>query len=170
MPTPKGSQYAILGAAAQEYSVAYFGFDSAEILDQFLSKYNNFVVEVDQKRKYSLEVTRALFQAMPTYKKEDQEETKGQANATSESKIEELPDYLHFQKNLGVKKPNLLPLEVQLEIEREREEAEAAAEATALQLTSSPVKIKFHEAAIEGLDEIDRQLQDMEGHFDSDDD
>ena len=107
---------------------------------------------------------------MPTYKKEDQEETKGKVNATSESKIEELPDYLHFQKNLGVKKPNLLPLEVQLEIEREREEAEAAAEATALQLTSSPIKIKFHEAGIEGLDEIDRQLQDMEGRLDSDDD
>jgi len=57
-----------LGAASQEYSVAYFGFDSALIMDQFVAKYNNFVVEVDQKRKYSLEVTRALYQPMPSIK------------------------------------------------------------------------------------------------------
>ena len=28
--------YAQLGAASQEYSVAYFGFDSAEIMEQFI--------------------------------------------------------------------------------------------------------------------------------------
>jgi hypothetical protein len=39
--------YAMLGAASQEYSVAYFGFDSAQIMDQFIAKYHNFVVEVD---------------------------------------------------------------------------------------------------------------------------
>jgi len=39
--------YAMLGAASQEYSVAYFGFDSSQIMDQFIAKYNNFVVEVD---------------------------------------------------------------------------------------------------------------------------
>lgn len=51
----------MLGAASQEYSVAYFGFDNAEIMDQFIGKYNNFVVEVDQRRKYSLEVSQAWY-------------------------------------------------------------------------------------------------------------
>ena len=56
----------MLGAASQEYSVAYFGFDNAEIREQFIEKYNNFVVEVDQRRKYSLEVSRSWYQCMPT--------------------------------------------------------------------------------------------------------
>ena len=56
----------MLGAASHEYSVAYFGFDSAEIMEQFIAKYNNFVVEVDQKRKYCLEVSRAWYQPMTT--------------------------------------------------------------------------------------------------------
>ena len=59
----------MLGAASHEYSVAYFGFDSAEIMEQFIAKYNNFVVEVDQKRKYSLEVSRAWYQPMTTTEK-----------------------------------------------------------------------------------------------------
>ena len=37
----------MLGAASQEYSVAYFGFDSVEVMNQFIEKYHNFVVEVD---------------------------------------------------------------------------------------------------------------------------
>ena len=37
----------MLGAASQEYSVAYFGFDNAQTMEQFVEKYNNFVVEVD---------------------------------------------------------------------------------------------------------------------------
>jgi len=61
----------MLGAASQEYSVAYFGFDSAEIMEQFVAKYDNFIVEVDQKRKYCLEVSRAWYQPMPIYVDED---------------------------------------------------------------------------------------------------
>ena len=63
---PTRSSYSMLGAASHEYSVAYFGFDSAEIMEQFIAKYNNFVVEVDQKRKYCLEVSRAWYQDMTT--------------------------------------------------------------------------------------------------------
>ena len=47
------NNYAILGASA-EYSMAFFGFDNLETMEQFIAQYNNFVVEVDQKRKYSL--------------------------------------------------------------------------------------------------------------------
>ena len=35
-------------------------------MEQFIEKYDNFVVEVDNKRKYSLEVSRAWYQPMPT--------------------------------------------------------------------------------------------------------
>ena len=58
--------YAMLGAASAEYSVAYFGFDNSEIMDQFITKYNNFIVEVDQRRRYTLEVSRAWYQPMPS--------------------------------------------------------------------------------------------------------
>ena len=50
----------VLGAS-KEYSIAYFGFDSEEILNQFVEKYNNFVVEVDQKKEYKLQVTRSIY-------------------------------------------------------------------------------------------------------------
>ena len=61
----------MLGAASQEYSVAYFGFDSEQVMQEFIDKYNNFVVEVEQRRKYSLEVSRAWFQPMPVFSKGD---------------------------------------------------------------------------------------------------
>jgi hypothetical protein len=57
--------YSVLGAS-KEYSIAYFGFDSADTLHQFIDKYNNFVVEVDQKKEYTLQVTQAIYQAIPT--------------------------------------------------------------------------------------------------------
>lgn len=52
------------------YSIAYFGFDDETTMNSFIRKYDNFVVEVDQKRKYVLQVTRALYQTMPVYKEE----------------------------------------------------------------------------------------------------
>ena len=64
--------YAVLGAS-KEYSVAYFGFDSKEILDEFVAKYNNFVVEVDNNQKYTLQVSRALYQTMPSIKSKSDE-------------------------------------------------------------------------------------------------
>ena len=39
-------------------------------MNQFIEKYHNFVVEVDQKRRYILEVTRAWYQQMPTLAEE----------------------------------------------------------------------------------------------------
>jgi hypothetical protein len=39
---------------SQEFSVAYFGFDDQETLDQFIKKYDNFVIEVDHKQKFVL--------------------------------------------------------------------------------------------------------------------
>lgn len=39
-------------------------------MEQFIAKYNNFVVEVDQKRKYCLEVSRAWYQPMPIFPNE----------------------------------------------------------------------------------------------------
>ena len=38
--------FAILGAST-EYSVAYFGFDNLTTMEEFIARYNNFVVEVD---------------------------------------------------------------------------------------------------------------------------
>jgi hypothetical protein len=51
---------------SQEFSVAYFGFDDTETLHQFIKKYDNFVIEVDHKQKYVLQVSRATFQTMPS--------------------------------------------------------------------------------------------------------
>ena len=45
--------YAMLGGSP-EYSVAYFGFDDEATLAQFISKYNNFTIEVDNKQKHVL--------------------------------------------------------------------------------------------------------------------
>ena len=73
----------MLGAASQEYSVAYFGFDSASVMEQFIEKYDNFVVEVDNKRKYSLEVSRAWYQPMPTLLKNGK---KAQATPVEDNK------------------------------------------------------------------------------------
>ena len=134
--------YAILGAASQEYSVAYFGFDSEEVMNQFVEKYNNFVVEVDQKRKYSLEVTRALYQPMPSLLKNSEskggsklKQAKNMIDTTEcgASALESLPDFQHFKRNLGSKKPSLLPLEVQVQLERERKAAEEEASLVSIQ-------------------------------------
>ena len=76
----------MLGAASQEYSVAYFGFDSAEIREQFIAKYNNFVVEVDQRRKYSLEVSRAWYQPMPTLNQSQKSSDSSGTEASKEEK------------------------------------------------------------------------------------
>lgn len=46
--------YSLALGLGTEYSVAYFGFEDKETLDAFISKYNNFVVEVDHRRKYVL--------------------------------------------------------------------------------------------------------------------
>ena len=100
--------FTVLGAS-KEYSIAYFGFDSEDILDQFISKYNNFVVEVDQKKKYSLEVTRAIYQAMPSHDSRDEPEPK---LIQTSNPLEELDDFKHFKQMLGVKKDLLLPLEL----------------------------------------------------------
>ena len=54
----------------KEFSVAYFGFDDPSTLEQFISKYNNFVIELDHKQKFELEVSRALFQSMPALHEE----------------------------------------------------------------------------------------------------
>ena len=112
MPT---RSYAILGAASAEYSVAYFGFDSAEIMNQFVTKYNNFIVEVDQKRKYTLEVSRAWYQPMPSIIESGDSEAASKLRHESEKvKIEQLDDFEKFKQTLAVKKPTLLPLEVQI--------------------------------------------------------
>ena len=39
--------YGLFGGS-QEYSVAYFGFDDEATLKQFISKYDNFVIEIDK--------------------------------------------------------------------------------------------------------------------------
>ena len=52
--------FSILGAST-EYSVAYFGFDDIKVMEEFIAKYDKFVVEVDKGRKYSLQVTKALY-------------------------------------------------------------------------------------------------------------
>ena len=157
--------YAMLGAASQEYSVAYFGFDSPLIMDQFVEKYNNFVVEVDQKRKYSLEVKRALYQPMPTLRtipsKDKNKENNSFQIDTASTRLEDLPDFKHFQRTLALKKPILLPLEVQIQIEREKK----ASEAQAAQLVSIS-SLNFREAGDdEDLDEIDRHVREMEGEI-----
>ena len=92
----------MLGAASQEYSVAYFGFDSCKIMEQFISKYNNFVVEVDQKRKYCLEVSRAWYQPMPMFSENNADKDcspKKPINSESDTKVSaffELEDFKLF--------------------------------------------------------------------------
>jgi len=53
--------YSLALGLGTEYSVAYFGFDDKATLDHFIEKYDNFVVEVDHRRKYVLQVTRAIY-------------------------------------------------------------------------------------------------------------
>lgn len=40
--------YGLFGGSP-EFSVAYFGFDDEATLNQFIEKYDNFVIEVDNK-------------------------------------------------------------------------------------------------------------------------
>ena len=71
--------------------------------------------------------------------------------------LEELDDFKHFLKGLNVKKPTLLPLEVQIQMEKEKQAAqEAAAHADLIDMN----KVKFR-SAVDGesddtLDLIDK--------------
>jgi len=56
--------------ASTEYSVAYFGFDDIKVMEQFIAKYDKFVVEVEKGRKYNLQVTKALYQTMPAIRQD----------------------------------------------------------------------------------------------------
>ena len=170
----------MLGAASQEYSVAYFGFDSSQIMEEFIQKYHNFVVEVDNKRKYCLEVSRAWYQPMPTLlknkKKAKVEEPRqvqidtssgGAAKDDELQVLEQLDDFKAFKKNQSVNKPALLPLEMQIEIQREKERA---AEEEQINID----KVHFREAAGSDYDsgaeesdlyQIDKYQMEMEGRY-----
>jgi hypothetical protein len=62
-----------------------------------VKKYDNFVVEVDSKRKYVLQVTRALYQDMPVYNREPQEAEK----VMTKAEIEGSDDFKSFLEILG---------------------------------------------------------------------
>jgi Smg-4/UPF3 family len=64
--------YGMFGGS-QEFSVAYFGFDDEDTLSQFIKKYDNFVIEVDNKQKFVLQVSRAIYQTMPSLKEQKEE-------------------------------------------------------------------------------------------------
>jgi len=49
-----------------DFSVAYFGFESRELLEQFISKYNEFPIYDDKGKEFRLVVQKALFQSMPS--------------------------------------------------------------------------------------------------------
>lgn len=110
-----GRNYSLLGSSA-EYSVAYFGFDDKEVLSEFIRKYNNFVVEVDHKRKYVLQVTKAIFQDMPVLSSLTTE------SESLEGTVTETDDFKEFVASLGKAKEQLLPLELQLQKKREQEQ------------------------------------------------
>ena len=55
-----------LTSSSSEFSNAYFGFKKESDLVEFIDKYDKFVVEVDNRRRYELQVSRAWYQAMPT--------------------------------------------------------------------------------------------------------
>lgn len=62
--------YGLFGGS-QEFSVAYFGFDNEDTLKKFISKYDNFIIEIDNKQKFVLQVIRATFQAMPSIREDE---------------------------------------------------------------------------------------------------
>lgn len=98
---------------SQEFSVAYFGFDDEDTLQQFINKYDNFVIEVDNKQKFVLQVSRTIFQTMPSLKDDAGQADDSQAQTQEQqNEIELSEDFLHFKSNLNVKKPLLLPLEL----------------------------------------------------------
>lgn len=99
--------YGMFGGS-QEFSVAYFGFDDENTLVDFIKKYDNFVIEVDNKQKFVLQVSRAIYQTMPSIK---DEQTIVESAVTE---IEQTDDFLNFKANLNSKKPLLLPLELQI--------------------------------------------------------
>lgn len=116
--------------AAQEYSVAYFGFEARETMLRFIEKYNNFEVTVDARRKYYLNVCQALNQAMPSAiapPASTARETKATSlvAAQSEAALEEGDDFKYFcEHELNKKVERLLPLEKQLVLQREKKLAE----------------------------------------------
>ena len=56
------------------------------------------------------------------------DESKPENTPTQEgAEIEQTDDFKYFQQNLSVKKPMLLPLELQIQLKREREKQETAA-------------------------------------------
>jgi hypothetical protein len=73
-------------------------------MNSFIRKYDSFVVEVDQKRKYVLQVTRALYQTMPVYKDENPvAEVKSQIvpKEMTKHEMEETDDFKYFMANIG---------------------------------------------------------------------
>ena len=84
-------------------------------MNSFIRKYDSFVVEVDQKRKYVLQVTRALYQTMPVYKDEIlTPEPKSQLvpKELSKHEMELTDDFKFFMANIGKPVELLQPLEM----------------------------------------------------------
>ena len=73
-----------ISRASNEYSVAYFGFEDHTTMEEFIAKYNKFVVEVDKKGKYYLQVTRALYQTMPSYSNEQDKKQNASLNTAKD--------------------------------------------------------------------------------------
>lgn len=94
------------------------------------------MIEVDNKQKFVLQVSRAIFQTMPLIKDDAVQADDSQSQALDHAnEIELTEDFLFFKQNLNVKKPMLLPLELQIQLKREKEKMEAAiAEAKAREL------------------------------------
>jgi hypothetical protein len=79
--------YGMFGGS-QEFSVAYFGFDDEDTLQQFIKKYDNFVIEVDHKQKFVLQVSRAIYQTMPSMKDEPQASPEQSSIQATENDLE----------------------------------------------------------------------------------
>lgn len=74
--------YGLFGGS-QEFSVAYFGFDDEDTLKNFIEKYDNFIIEIDNKQKFVLQVIRATFQTMPSIREDETKVEDEQAICTS---------------------------------------------------------------------------------------
>lgn len=94
------------------------------------------------------------------------EQVKKVQQQVSSSVLEDLDDFKLFKLTLNVKKPSLLPLEVQMQIEREKRQAE---EYERNQEKINLAKIKFLQATEQGcsddelLNQIDQYQNEMEG-------
>lgn len=77
-----------------DFSVAYFGFELHETMDQFINKFNNFTIQDEKGKSYILLVQRAFYQSLP----KDKRKQHPQVNTITES-----DDFKQFIEKLNSK-------------------------------------------------------------------